>query len=122
MLGCRRQNEGNIAEKFPVPISHGDRVFGIFPIQGQCLQRFGTGTDNEPLALEPERNEALRRVQGRRRLRPENCEFLECRRWAVMPKSCTNRVESARATQFAEDQGNARDFGWEQATQFCGFL
>jgi hypothetical protein len=47
MLGCRRQNEGNIAKKFPVPISHGDRVFGILPIQGQCLQRFGTGTDND---------------------------------------------------------------------------
>src|ERR1700736_3312888 len=45
MLRCLRPNENHMAKKFPVAISHGDRVFGIVPIQGQCLQRFGTGTD-----------------------------------------------------------------------------
>src|SRR5258708_18775818 len=39
--------KNNLAKKFAVAISHGDRVFGIVPIQGQCLQRFGTETDND---------------------------------------------------------------------------
>jgi hypothetical protein len=47
MLRCLRPNENQMAKKFPVAVSHGDRVFGIVPIQGQCLQRFGTGTDND---------------------------------------------------------------------------
>jgi ATP-dependent DNA ligase len=40
MLRCLRPNENQMAKKFPVAVSHGDRVFGIVPIQGQCLQRW----------------------------------------------------------------------------------
>lgn len=39
--------KNNLAKKSAVAIAHGDGVLGIVPIQGQCLQRFGTGTDND---------------------------------------------------------------------------